>query len=107
MLWMNIVPHMPKGSRFTIGSRIENKFLDLLELSYSTYFTEKEGKKEKIKECILSLDTLKFIVTVAWEGKLISNQQMEDVANKLDEVGKMFGGWQKSLDNPEKKNRQL
>lgn len=89
---------MPRGARFTIGSRIENKFLDLLELTYIAYFTEKEKKSEKLSGCILVLDTLKFLVTVAWEGKLISNKQCEDISLKLEEVGKMFGGWKKNLD---------
>ncbi len=91
----------------TIGARIENKFLDLLELAYIAYLTEKEKKAEKISDCILVLDTLKFLISVAWEGKLISNKQCEDVALKLGEVGKMFGGWKKNLNNPEKKNRDV
>lgn len=107
MVWMNIVPHIPKGGRYTIGARIENKFLDLLELSYCAYFTEREKKAEKILRCILILDTLKFFVQVAWEGKLISNKQYEEIARKLEEIGKMLGGWRKSLYNPEKKNRTL
>ena len=107
LIWVNVVPHISKGARYTIGARIENKFLDLLELAYITYFTEKEKKAEKITDCILVLDTLKFLVSVAWEGKLISNKQCEDVALKLEEVGKMFGGWKKNLDNPTKKNRNL
>jgi hypothetical protein len=53
------------------------------------------------------LDTLKFLVSVAWEGKLISNAHCENVALKLEEVGKMFGGWKKNLANPEKKNRDM
>lgn len=105
MIWVNIVPHISKGIRYTIGSRIENKFLDLLELSYLAYFTGKEEKTEKITDCILVLDTLKFLVAVAWEGKFISNKHCEDVSLKLDEVGKMFGGWKKNLNNPEKKNQ--
>ncbi len=107
LLWVNIVPHIAKGARYTIGSRIENKFLDLLDLSYLAYFTEKESKVAKISECILLLDTLKFLVSVAWEGKLISNSQCEEVAVKLEEIGKMLGGWKKSLNNPEKKNRDV
>ena len=107
MIWVNIVPHISKGARYTIGARIENKFLDLLELSYFTYFTEKEKKMEKVSECILVLNTLKFLVSIAWEGKLISNKHYEDVGLKLDEVSKMFGGWKKNLNNPEKKNRNL
>ena len=104
-IWINIVPHISKVARYTIGFRIENKFLDLLEFSYIAYFTEKDKKVEKISDCILILDTLKFLISVAWEGKIISNKQCEDVVMKLDEVGKMFGGWKKNLNNPEKKNR--
>lgn len=107
MVWMNFVPHIRKGARYTIGARIENKFLDLVELSYIAYFTEKAAKAEKISQCILITDTLKYLIATAWEGKLITNQQFEEVATKLEEIGKMLGGWRNSLINPEKKNRDL
>lgn len=107
MAWLNIAVHIPKGARYTIGARIENKFLYLLELLYLAYFTEKEKKGQKIVECIFNLDTLKFLIQLAWEAKLISSKQHEEVAVKLGEVGKMLGGWRKSLENPEKKNRTL
>ena len=107
LLWMNIVGHISRGSRYTIGTRIETKFLDLLEISYMAYFIEKEKKAQKISECILVLDTLKFFIHTAWELKLISNQQYADVGGKLGEAGKMFGGWKNSLQYQEKKNRTL
>lgn len=107
LFWINIVPHIAKGTRYTIGYRIENKFLDLLELVYIAYFTSKDQKAEKISRCILVLDTLKFFLSVAWEGKIISNKQYEDIALKLEEAGRMLGGWKNSLTNPEKKNRQV
>ena len=107
MILVKIVPQISKGARYTIGQRMENKCLDLLELTYIAYFTEKERKMEKVTECILLLDTLKFLVSVAWESKLISNTHCESVATKLEEVGKMLGGWKKNLANPEKKNRNL
>ena len=102
---MNIVPHINKGARYTIGTRIENKLLDLLEISYTTYFTGKEQKAEKIGECIFLTDIIKFLISTAWEGKLISHKQFEEIALKLDEIGRMFGGWRNGLNNPEKKNR--
>ncbi|OGD64072.1 hypothetical protein A2215_01405 [Candidatus Berkelbacteria bacterium RIFOXYA2_FULL_43_10] len=105
MIWIDFVPHIAKSSRYTIGQRIENKILDLLELSYITYCSEKEKKKDKISECILILDTLKFLISVAWEGKIIPNGKYEELALKLGEAGRMFGGWKKNLDNPQKKNR--
>jgi hypothetical protein len=107
LIWISIVPHIQRGARYTIGARIENKFLYLLELAYIAYFTEKEKKSEMVSKCILVLDTLKFLISVAWEGKLISNKQCEDISTKLEEIGRMFGGWKKSLENPEKKNRTI
>ena len=50
-------------------------------------------------------DTLAFLISVAWSGKLISNQHFEGVALKLEEIGKMLGGWKGSLANQGKKNR--
>jgi hypothetical protein len=107
LIWLNIVPHMPKHNRYTIGERIENKFLDLLELTYATYFSSREVKMNDIPKCILVLDTLKFFISVTWTNKLISHKQCEEIALKLDEIGKIFGGWLKNLNNPEKKNRAL
>ena len=107
LLWLNIINHIPKDRRYTIGVRIENKFLDLLENSYLAYFIAREKKTEKISDCILILDTLKFIVSITWEAKLISPNQYEEIAIKLEETGKMLGGWKNSLNNPLKKNRDL
>ena len=104
---MNSVPHIPKSARYTIGARIENKYLSLLEFSYLAYYTEKEKKAEKIVHCILILDTLKFLIHIAWEAKCISHQHYQNIAIKLDEIGKMLGGWKKGLENPAKKNRTL
>lgn len=103
---MSIVPHIPKSSRYTLGTRIENKFLDLLEITYIAYFIEKEKKEEKIAECIFNLDLLKFLVSVSWESRSISNKHYEDIAVKLDEIGKMLWGWKKSLKQPDKKKNR-
>ncbi|MBM2820245.1 MAG: hypothetical protein HW405_5 [Candidatus Berkelbacteria bacterium] len=105
--WLSISAHISKNARYTIGQRIENKFLDLLETTYITYFSGKERKSEKISECICITDTLKFLISVAWEGKLISNKQYEEVALKLEEAGRMLGGWKNSLENLQKKNHTL
>jgi hypothetical protein len=103
---MNIVPHIQKGARYTIGTRIENKFLDLLELGYDAYFTSKDQKEGKISECIFLTDVLKFLISIAWEGKILSHKQFEEVAFKLEEIGKILGGWRNNL-NGKKNSRAL
>jgi len=107
LYWLSVVPHIAKPCRFTIGQRIDDRFLDLIELSYTTYFSAKESKNENIGKCIFVLDKLKYLISVAWEGQLISNKHFEELAAKLEEAGKMLGGWKKSLTNLQKKNRTL
>ena len=103
---MNLVPHIQKGARYTIGTRIENKFLDLLEFGYAAYFSGNEQKVEKIGDCIFLTDTLKFLISTAWEGKLLSHKQFEEVALKLEEIGKILGGWRNNL-HKKKNSRAL
>jgi hypothetical protein len=108
LIWIDVSVHIPKNARYAIGARIENKYLDLLECARIAYFINKETAEEKIRkisECILILDSLKFLVSLSWEAKFISNRRCEEIALKLDEIGKMLNGWKNSLDNPEKKNR--
>ena len=97
MIWLAIVIHIPKTGRYTIGSRIENKFLDLLELSYQAYFSSKDRKIEYISKCILTLDIIKFLIQTAWQAKLISNKHYEEIGLKLEEIGKMLGGWKNQV----------
>ncbi len=97
LIWLNIAPHIPKNARYTIGSRIENKFLDLLDDAYLAYFARKENRQTKVDSCVLTLDTLKFLTSIAWEAKLVSHGQYEEVSLKLNEVSKMLAGWQKYL----------
>lgn len=101
---MSIISHIPKPARYTIGARIENKFLDLLELTYTTYFSEKDKKRELLSQCIFISDILKFLISISWEGKFISHKQYKDLAVKLDEIGRMLWGWKKSFEVKEKKN---
>ena len=105
MIWTRFFPHIPRTARYTVGTRIENNFLDLLELSYTVYFSEKEKKVKKILECISILDTTKFLVYIAWEAKFISHKNYEELGLNLEEVGRMFGGWRKNIDSTKKKNR--
>jgi hypothetical protein len=40
---------------------------------------------------------LKFFLQVAWEIKALDNKKYIRLSEKLDEIGKMLGGWLKSI----------
>jgi len=89
---------MPRTARYTTGSRIENHFLDLLELIYKAYYTPFENKNEKIIECISKNDLIKYLLQIAWENKLIKENSYLELSIKLQEVGKILGGWKNSVE---------
>ncbi len=105
LIWIKVAEHIPKEKRYTIGSRIENTFLDALGLSHAAYVAEKGAKLRMVIECVRKLDSLKFLVQIAWELKLISHKEYGILGEKLEESGRMLGGWKKNIETAEKKNR--
>ena len=58
------------------------------------------GKVEKqifLKRSSVKLDLLKFFLQISWEIGSLNNKKYTNLSEKLDEVGKMLGGWIKSL----------
>ncbi len=87
----------PKIERFGIGNRIEQSFLDVLELTFASVYLVSEQKILFLSKTISKLDNLKFFMQLAWESKLVPNEKYIKVSLDLDEIGKMLGGWRKGL----------
>jgi len=90
---------IPKSQRFTFGQRLDNLSLDALERAIRA--VRGRGAKAKIAE-IEMLDLLLEQLRVLWrlvnERGWISRQQLVFVQGKLDEAGRMVGGWMKQLE---------
>lgn len=43
------------------------------------------------------LDVLKFFLQLSWEIKALDNKKYSVLSQKLNEIGKMLGGWQRQL----------
>lgn len=98
-IWCSdIVPHMPRIARYTTGARIENHFLDLLELIYKAYYANMENKSGKIVECISKNDIIKYLLQIAFENKFMKEKEYLELSEKLQEVGRILGGWKKGID---------
>jgi hypothetical protein len=78
-LWLTIVPHIPKIHRLTIANRIGNMFLEIVETSYHAYYASGNEKLLKVHFLITKLDSVKFLLTIAWENRLIQNKQYEEL----------------------------
>ena len=97
MEWLLLHRNFPRTERFGIGARIETAFLDVLEWSFACAYLPPEPKVLLLTKTISRLDMLKFFLQLAWESRLIPTEKYTALAEKLEEIGRMLGGWRKGL----------
>ncbi len=95
--WITLHRDFPKVERFGIGQKIEQSFLDMLELTFTSVYLAQEQKIISLSKTIAKMDNLKFFIQLAWESKLIPTEKYSKISGELEEVGRMLGGWKKGL----------
>ena len=84
---------MPRLTRYTLGVKIDNLFVELLEITFTAKFARREDKLSFLNELSKKLDNLKFFVTLLWEAKGLEATQYGQLSQKLTTAGKMSGKW--------------
>jgi hypothetical protein len=96
--WHNHLVNIKRVDRYTIGTRIDEIFLSLLELIFrATFAYDKFEKLSLVSQAIGKADLLKFFLQLGWEQKVLDHTIYGQLILLLDEVGRMLGGWKKSL----------
>ncbi len=92
LVWMMpVVNKFPKDQKFVLGQRLENKVLDILNLIIKA--NSKLAKEEYFYAISLGLDEARVYVRLSKDLRFISIKQYEVFALRLNEIGKLFGGW--------------
>ncbi len=99
LLWHNFLPHVERLSRYTLGVKIDNLFIELLEITFTAKYAQRENKLAFLDELIRRLDNLKFFVTLLWEAKGLDATKYGQLAQKLATAGKMSGKWRQMFKN--------
>lgn len=101
-LWHEFLPHIVKTSRYTLGIKIDQLFIEITENIYIASRQPKNCKLPFLQKASAKLDMLKFFLQIAWEIKSIDSKKYIILSEHLDEVGRMLGGWQKQYvtENP-------
>ncbi len=89
--------NFPKTERYGLGRRIDQLFLEILELSFTVAYLPPDPKIILLGKILSRLDVLKFFSQLAWENKLIPNEKYIEFSQSLEEIGRMLGGWRKGL----------
>jgi hypothetical protein len=60
-------------------------------------FLSKDEKQPYVRLAIRKIDTLRVLLMVLWETKSLDNKKYIALSTKLDDIGKMLGGWNGQL----------
>src|SRR3972149_9969719 len=89
--WLSLHRNFPKTERYGLGRRIDQLFLEVLELSFTAYYLPPESKIILLGKAISRLDILKFFLQLAWENKLVPIEKYVELSRRLEEIGRMLG----------------
>ena len=88
---------IPKSGRYTLWQRCENTTLALLEALIETGARKGEDRIKALYLVSNKLDLLKVLIRLAKDTRLISDVDYLQIQKFLQEIGKMIGGWIKSV----------
>jgi hypothetical protein len=94
IIWYEYYQTVPKTHRHTLGLKIDSLFVEIIEGIAIASFLNKAEKLPWINFSIRKLDTLKVLLMILWETKSLDNKKYINLSTKLDDIGKMLGGWQ-------------
>jgi len=83
----------PKIEKYSLGQKIENLILEILEISLKTVYSPKQEKLSLLKEVDIKVNLLKTLLRLANEIKSLDNKKYLILQEKLQEIGRMVGGW--------------
>lgn len=95
ILWMYpLINKFPKKQRFVLGQQLENALLNILKGIIQA--NQERNKLEILKQVSIDLDKFRILFRLAKDLRFMSIKQYQFGAEKINEVGKVLGGWMKS-----------
>ncbi len=92
-MWHEYHSTLPKIHRYSLGARIDGLFIDVMEAVSAAAFLSREEKLPYVRLAARKIDTLKLLLMILWETKSLETKKYAALSEKMDEIGKMLGGW--------------
>jgi len=89
-----IINRFPKAQRFVLGQQIQNCLLDIAKLIVRA--NKQRGKLPTLAEIDIELEKLRLLIRLAKDLRLLAMKQYGLIAERIDEIGRLLGGWIKS-----------
>jgi hypothetical protein len=86
---------LPKRDKLGFHNYIEKEFLKTFSLIISASLEPKPEKIVLLKQARIKIETLKQLIRIEYELKIISEKIYLQIELKLQEISKMTNGWLK------------
>ena len=97
-MWQQLLPHIAKTQRRTLGEKIDTLFLEALEWTFRASYLGGTPKSTALDTAITKLDLVKFFLLVGWNIKLLTDKQYAQISPPLIDASKMLAGWKTYLE---------
>jgi 23S rRNA-intervening sequence protein len=95
LIWLlPTVEKFPRSHKFTLGDRVENAALDVLDALIEATYTR--NRLQHLRQANLGIEKLRFLLRLACDLRLLDRRRYEHAARALDETGRLIGGWMKA-----------
>jgi hypothetical protein len=88
---------IPKAERYTLFQKCENTTLALLEALIETGHQKGDQRLNSLYSISNKLDLLKVLIRLAKDTRTIDTPQYLAIQVHIQDIGKMIGGWIKSV----------
>jgi hypothetical protein len=96
-LYYGYLALFPKKDKYALGNKCELYLVAVLELLLAAGSLPKDRKGEAIQQASVKFDALKVFLRMQREFGLLDNKKYLTLQTPIQEIGRMLGGWQRSL----------
>jgi hypothetical protein len=95
LLWLiPLTLKFPKSQRFLLAERLSRMALDFFDLILDAVL-EPARQGERLDEADRLLTKIRLYVRLSYDVKCINLGQLEHAALRVDEIGRLMGGWKR------------
>jgi len=96
--WYVIRDNLPKKSRYTLGDKIDGRFIQILELLQVASYQSPADKLPTLTRAVSAMDLLKFLLRIAWEIGALDDKKYLLLSEDLKETSGQIGGWKRGIE---------
>ncbi len=94
---IQMVNSFPRSQRFLIGDRMQSLNAELLEMLIEAYYLPKSQKKAILRKVNIKIEKMRYYLRLCYDLGYYSSRKYHAMLEQLNEIGRMTGGWLKSI----------